>query len=100
MTNRISNWLHVTGPTCNIDTMCSSSLFAMEHAYRAIHNGQCDYAIVAGSNLCLHPFLTLQFKRLGILSEDVRCKCFDEDADGYVRSEAVVVIFLQKGKKC
>ncbi|XP_046832934.1 fatty acid synthase-like isoform X1 [Vespa crabro] len=98
MANRLSHWLGVTGPTYNIDTACSSSLFAMEHAYRAIHNGQCDYAIVAGSNLCLHPFLTLQFKCLGILSEDGRCKCFDEDADGYVRSEAVVVAFLQKGK--
>ncbi|XP_047362256.1 fatty acid synthase-like [Vespa velutina] len=98
MANRISHWLGVTGPTYNIDTACSSSLFAMEHAYRAIHNGQCDYAIVAGSNLCLHPYVTLQFKRLGILSEDGRCKCFDEDADGYVRSEAVVVAFLQKGK--
>ncbi|XP_046833002.1 fatty acid synthase-like [Vespa crabro] len=33
-----------------------------------------------------------------ILAEDGRCKCFDEDADGYVRSEAVVVAFLQKRK--
>ncbi|XP_035740323.1 fatty acid synthase-like isoform X2 [Vespa mandarinia] len=98
MASRISHWLGVTGPTYNVDTACSSSLFAMEHAYRAIHNGQCDYAIVAGSNLCLHPFVTLQFKRLGILSEDGRCKCFDEDADGYVRSDAVVVAFLQKGE--
>ncbi|XP_047362716.1 fatty acid synthase-like [Vespa velutina] len=98
MANRISHWLGVTGPTYNIDTACSSSLFAMEHAYRAIHNGQCDYAIVGGSNLCLHPYVTLQFKNLGTLSEDGRCKCFDEDADGYVRSEAVVVAFLQKKK--
>ncbi|XP_046832999.1 fatty acid synthase-like [Vespa crabro] len=95
---RISHWLGVTGPTYNIDTACSSSLFAMEHAYRSIHNGQCVYVIIAGSNLCLHLFVTLQFKRLGVLSEDGRCKCFDDDAVGYVRGEAVVVAFLQKRK--
>ncbi|XP_047362723.1 fatty acid synthase-like [Vespa velutina] len=99
MANRISHWLGVTGTTYKIDTACSSSLFTMEHAYTAIHNGQCDYAIVAEPNLRLHPFVTLQLKRLGILPEEGRCKCFDENANGYVRSEAVVVAFLQK-KKC
>lgn len=33
-----------------------------------------------------------------MLSTDGRCKAFDESADGYVRSEAVSVVFLQKAK--
>lgn len=33
-----------------------------------------------------------------MLSEDGCCKCFDEDADGYARSEAIAVTFLQKAK--
>ncbi|KAL2729284.1 fatty acid synthase-like [Vespula maculifrons] len=98
LANRISHWLGVTGPSYNIDTACSSSLFAMEHAYRAIRSGQCDYAIVGGSNLCLHPYISLQFKRLGVLSQDGCCKCFDEDATGYTRSDTVGVAFLQKAK--
>lgn len=34
----------------------------------------------------------------GILSFDGRSKAFDADADGYVRSEAISVIYLQKAK--
>nr|XP_050846953.1 fatty acid synthase-like [Vespula vulgaris] len=94
----ISFWLGVTGPSYNIDTACSSSLYAMENAYRAIRSGQCDYAIVSGSNLCLHPYVSLQFTRLGVLNQDGRCKVFDEDANGYTRSECVSVAFLQKAK--
>nr|XP_050849711.1 fatty acid synthase-like [Vespula vulgaris] len=98
LANKISYWLGVTGPSYTVDTACSSSLYAMEHAYRAIRIGQCDYAIVGGSNLCLHPYVTLQFSRLGVLSQDGRCKCFDADASGYTRSETVAIAFLQKAK--
>ncbi|KAL2719273.1 fatty acid synthase-like [Vespula squamosa] len=98
LANRISHWLGISGPAHNVDTACSSSLFAMEHAYRAIRSGQCDYAIVGGSNLCIHPYVSMQFKRLGVLSQDGHCRCFDEDASGYVRSEASAVAFLQKAK--
>lgn len=35
---------------------------------------------------------------VGVLSADGRSKVFDADADGYARSEAIVVIFLQKAK--
>ncbi|XP_022835186.1 fatty acid synthase-like isoform X1 [Spodoptera litura] len=61
LANRISYWLGVTGPSYTIDTACSSSLYALVHAYRAIRDGHCDAAIVGGSNLCLHPYVSLQF---------------------------------------
>ncbi|KAK0074530.1 hypothetical protein PV325_008186, partial [Microctonus aethiopoides] len=56
LANRISYWLGLTGPSYTVDTGCSSSLFAMEHAYKAIRSGQCDAALVGGANLCLHPY--------------------------------------------
>ncbi|XP_026498403.2 fatty acid synthase-like isoform X1 [Vanessa tameamea] len=98
LANRISQWLGLTGPSYTVDTACSSSLYAMEHAYRAIREGRCDAAIVGGSNLCLHPNVSLQFSRLGVLSADARCKTFDNDANGYARSEAIVACILQKAK--
>lgn len=63
ISNRISYWLKLKGPSFILDTACSSSSYAFEHAYRAIRTGQCDNAIVGGSNLCLHPNVTLQFAR-------------------------------------
>ncbi|XP_048482207.1 fatty acid synthase [Plutella xylostella] len=98
LANRISYWLGVTGPSYTVDSACSSSLYALEHAFRAIRDGHCDAAIVGGSNLCLHPYVSLQFSRLGVLSADGRCKSFDNNANGYARSEAIVVVFLQKAK--
>ncbi|KAF9823811.1 hypothetical protein SFRURICE_006662 [Spodoptera frugiperda] len=98
LANRISYWLGVTGPSYTVDSACSSSLYALEHAFRAIRDGHCDAAIVGGSNLCLHPYVSLQFSRLGVLSPDGRCKSFDNSANGYARSEAIVVVFLQKAK--
>lgn len=53
-------------------------MYALEQAYRSIREGECDMALVGSSNLCLHPFVSLQFFRLGVLSKDGSCKSFDE----------------------
>ena len=69
----------VSGPSYTIDTACSSSMFAMEHAYRAMRDGVCDSAIVGGSNLCLHPNISLQLCCLGVLSHQGVGRSFDRD---------------------
>lgn len=66
--NRISYWLNTNGPSYTIDSACSSSLFAIERAYRSMKQGECDAAIVGGANLCLNPLISLQFMRLGIFA--------------------------------
>ncbi|XP_021929696.1 fatty acid synthase-like isoform X3 [Zootermopsis nevadensis] len=98
LANRISYWLGVHGPSYMLDSACSSSLYAIEHAYKAIQDGQCDSAIVGSCNLCLHPYISLMFTRLGVLSPDGSSKVFDRDANGCVRSEAICVMFLQKAR--
>ncbi|KAK4878117.1 hypothetical protein RN001_010623 [Aquatica leii] len=93
--NWISSFFQLEGPSVSVDTACSSSLTAIDLACRSIRLGKCDAAIVGSGNLCMHPMSSLQ---LGVLSKDGSCKSFDKDADGYARSEAVSVIFLQKAK--
>ncbi|XP_017784912.1 PREDICTED: fatty acid synthase-like [Nicrophorus vespilloides] len=95
---RISYFFKFEGPSYVLDTACSSSSFAFEHAYKAIRDGKCENAIVGGANLCLHQLLTLQFSRLGVLSLNDGCRAFDVAANGYTRSEAICVLFLQKAK--
>nr|CAI5836391.1 unnamed protein product [Callosobruchus analis] len=96
--HRISQYLKLKGPSVTVDTACSSSSFAIENAFRAIISGQIDTAIVAGSNICSHPFVSLQFARLGVLSMDCSCKAFDKAGNGYARSECVCVMVLQRAK--
>ncbi|KMQ81474.1 fatty acid synthase, partial [Lasius niger] len=94
--NRISYAFDFIGPSYALDTVCSSSLIAMHQAVVAIRTGQCDAAIVGGLNIILDPANTIHFNKLNMLSKDGRCKSFDITADGYVRAEAVVAIYLQK----
>lgn len=94
--NRISYTFDFKGPSFTMDTACSSSLLAVDQAVLAIRTGQCDAAIVGGVNLCLKPHSSLNFHKLGMLSPEGMCKAFDASGNGYVRSEAVVAIYLQK----
>lgn len=82
------------------DTACSSSMTALDLAFTAMRNGECEAAIVGGANLVLNAFVTLQFARLGVLAKTGSCRSFDENAAGYVRAEAISCIFLQKIKDC
>lgn len=94
--NRVSYTFDFNGPSYAVDTACSSSLVAFQQAVSAIKTGQCDSAIVGGVNLLLKPTSSLQFHRLNMLSHQGMCKAFDSSGNGYVRSEAAVVVFLQK----
>ncbi|KAK5638956.1 hypothetical protein RI129_013251 [Pyrocoelia pectoralis] len=98
MANRVSHHFQFCGPSVLIDTACSSSMYALESAYRAIRVGKCEAALVGGVGLCLSGQTSVQFARLGVLSMDGICRAFDENANGYVRSEAIAVVFLQKMK--
>jgi fatty acid synthase len=69
----------VSGPSYTLETACSSSLTAIEHAYRTMRDGLCDSAIVGGCNLCLHPYISLQFFNYGVLSQHGVCRSFDRD---------------------
>lgn len=96
LANRISFTMDLQGPSYLVDTACSSGCYAISAAFDSIRNGECDAAIVGGANLLLHPNLTLQFARLGVLAKDGYCLPLDKDARGYTRAEAISVLFLQR----
>ncbi|XP_070503056.1 fatty acid synthase-like [Chironomus tepperi] len=98
LANRISFSLDLKGPSFQLDSACSSSGYALDMAFSAIRNGECDAAIVGGTNLITHDSSSIQFARLGLLAKDgVSCP-FDENAHGYVRAESISALFLQKRK--
>lgn len=61
LANRISFALGLRGPSIAVDTACSSSTYALNYAFNDILHGNCDAAIVAGSNLILSPKPTEDF---------------------------------------
>lgn len=94
--NRLSYTFDFKGPSFAIDTACSSSMVAMQEAWSAISSGEVEAAVVAGTNLTLKPQNSMQFNALNMLATDGKCKSFDASGNGYVRSEAAAVIFLQR----
>ncbi|XP_075559836.1 fatty acid synthase-like [Dermacentor variabilis] len=97
--NRISFSLDFHGPSITVDTACSSTMIGLNQAMLALRSGQCEAAIVGGSMLTLKPASSINFWRLGMLSPDGKCKVFDSDGNGYVRSETVGVFFLQRASE-
>ena len=69
--------MSIVGPSFAVDTVCSASLLALDHALRAIRSGQCDAAVVGGSSVCLNPKYSAQTLKLGMISPDGVCKSFD-----------------------
>ncbi|KAK5638074.1 hypothetical protein RI129_012369 [Pyrocoelia pectoralis] len=96
MAERISYHLGLEGPAMYLDTACNSSGYAMEHAFTAIRSGQCDCAIVGGINVIFTPHITSMLLKFGFLDPDAENNVFDENAKGYVRSEGICVVILQK----
>lgn len=94
--NRLSYFFDWHGPSFTLDTACSSSLVAVHQAVRAIREGDCEVAVVAGVNLILGPENFVQESQLKMLSSDGRCKMWDRDADGYGRGEGVAVLVLKR----
>lgn len=70
LANRISFFMDLHGPSYNLDSACSSSLFILNQALEAIKNEKCDAAIVCAANLLLLPNTSLSYGRLNILAPD------------------------------
>lgn len=69
---------------------------ALNEACLSVSRGDCEAALVGGTNLIITPTLTSTLADQGVLAKDGCCKTFSADADGYARGEAIVAIFVKK----
>ncbi len=92
---RLAYFFGFNGPAISVDTACSSSLMAVQQACESLRQSDCRLALAGGVNLMLVPDLTIAFSKSGMLAADGQCKTFDENADGYVRSEGCGVVLLK-----
>ncbi|RFD27122.1 polyketide synthase [Mycobacterium uberis] len=93
---RISHTLGLHGPAMTFDTACSSGLMAVHLACRSLHDGESDLALAGGCAVLLEPHASVAASAQGMLSSTGRCKSFDVDADGFVRSEGCAMVLLKR----
>jgi phthiocerol/phenolphthiocerol synthesis type-I polyketide synthase C len=92
---RVSYFLKLDGPSLTLETGCSSALVALHTATLALRSGDIEAAIVGGVNLILAPDVSIGLTHFGGLSPTGRCHAFSADADGFVRGEGVVALYIK-----
>ncbi|KAK7937173.1 uncharacterized protein PG986_014041 [Apiospora aurea] len=96
LSNRVSWFYDLRGPSVTIDTACSSSLVAAHQACLDLQVKETSMAIAAGCNLILSPDSTLELDALGVLSPDGTSYSFDSRANGYGRGEGFGTVALKR----
>lgn len=95
LSNRISYFFNLKGPSVTVDTACSSSLVALHQAVQGLRSGDAQTAIVAGANLILEPAMFIAESKLHMLSADSRSRMWDKSANGYARGEGFAALLLK-----
>ncbi|MBW4478212.1 MAG: SDR family NAD(P)-dependent oxidoreductase [Tolypothrix brevis GSE-NOS-MK-07-07A] len=92
--NRVSYFFDFHGPSMAIDTMCSSSLIAIQLACDSLLKGECQMAVAGGVNLSIHPNKYIGLSLSQMMSRQNTSKSFGE-GDGYVPGEGVGAVLLK-----
>ncbi|WP_123057281.1 beta-ketoacyl reductase, partial [Desulfocucumis palustris] len=93
--NRVSYFCNFHGPSMAVDTMCSSSLTAIQLACQSLQRGGCELAIAGGVNVSIHPNKYLILAQGKFASSKGRCESFGRGGDGYVPGEGVGAVLLK-----
>ncbi|EKG10393.1 Beta-ketoacyl synthase [Macrophomina phaseolina MS6] len=99
LSNRISWFFDLRGPSFSLDTACSSSLYALHLACQSLRLGETTQALVTGTNMILAPNFISQLSSMHMLSPDGISHSFDARANGYARGEAVAGIVVKTLRK-
>ncbi|KAL1132199.1 hypothetical protein AAG570_010156 [Ranatra chinensis] len=94
--NRISYYFNAKGPSVVIGCTWEESLEILSVASQLISEGHAVAAIVGVTNMITSPEVSFAIDCMGRLTQGNQTKSFSNDADGYNRSEACVVFFLQR----
>ncbi|MEM7313002.1 MAG: type I polyketide synthase, partial [Planctomycetota bacterium] len=96
MPTRVSYHLDLSGPSCGIQTGCSTSLVAVHHACRSLVDRECDMALAGGvtiGNLSPAGYL---YEEGSIASPDGHCRTFDARGRGTVFGNGVGLVVLKR----
>jgi acyl transferase domain-containing protein/acyl carrier protein len=96
MTTRLSHALNLTGPSCAVQSACSTSLVAVHLAIRSLLARECRVAIAGGAAVNV-PHVTGYLAEDGsVFAPDGTCRVFDAAARGTVFGSAVAVVVLKR----
>ncbi|MGB3534210.1 MAG: SDR family NAD(P)-dependent oxidoreductase [Microcoleaceae cyanobacterium] len=96
MPTRASYKLNLKGPSCGIQTGCSTSLVAVHIACQSLLKKECDMALAGGVTVNSANKSGYLYKEDGIASPDGYCRAFDANAKGTVFGNGVGLVVLKR----
>lgn len=96
ISNRVSHFFDIHGPSATVQTACSSSLVATHLGCQSLRSGESEMAIVGGVGMILSPDGNFQLANLGFLNPEGHSRAFDENAGGYARGEGCGILVMKR----
>ncbi|KAL6230719.1 hypothetical protein BDW75DRAFT_59054 [Aspergillus navahoensis] len=96
LSNRVSHFYDLRGPSFTLDTGCSGGLVALHQGVQTLRSRESDMALICTSNLFLNPDLFKAMGSLGLLSPDGKSYAFDSRANGFGRGEGIATIVIKR----
>lgn len=88
--------LGLGGPAFALDAACASSLYAVDLACKALHDGSADVMLAGAVNRCDDLFIHTGFCALKAMSTTGRSRPFHGEADGLVPGEGAAFLVLKR----
>ena len=88
--------LDLRGPAVSLNTACSTTLLAVDQAYRALLDYECDMALAGGVDITVPQKSGFPYTEGGTFAKDGHCRPFDENASGTMFCDGAGVVVLKR----
>ncbi|MEM9164263.1 MAG: type I polyketide synthase, partial [Cyanobacteria bacterium P01_F01_bin.4] len=96
MPTRVSYQLDLKGPSCGIQTGCSTALVAIHTACQSLLNHECDMALAGGVTVSSATPQGYTYQADSIAAPDGVCRAFDAKGQGTLFGNGVGLVILKR----
>ena len=93
---RTAYLLDLRGPAISLNTACSTTLVAVDHAYRALLDYECDLALAGGVDIGVPQRSGFHYTEGGTFTRDGHCRPFDAAATGTMFCDGAGIVVLKR----
>ncbi|KAL7793749.1 putative polyketide synthase [Trichoderma ceciliae] len=93
---RVNHHFKWGSTSLSVDAACATGIATVSLAVSALLARECDMALAGGGAVHVSPNTYSGLSKAGMVSTTGGCRTFHDDADGYVRGEAVSVVVLKR----
>jgi amino acid adenylation domain-containing protein len=93
---RTAYLLDLRGPAVSVNTACSTTLLAIDLAYRSLLDYECDIALSGGVDVTVPQKSGFLYQEGGTFTKDGHCRPFDADATGTMFCDGAGAVVLKR----